>query len=300
MKDSTSMRADPDEYRVNTPSRSRVPIVELLIAAGMIAALVAFWFWSEKKAPEKAVVQVPPVVAPAAPPALPATPDIPQRTESVIPVIPAPGAVPSGASATAAPAASTAAAPLTEAQGDEIVRRQAAALHANRLANTEHPLEISAAVLDGLSQGLVLQKILPADPPKEAFSVVQEDDATYISTASYRRYDALTDAITRLNVDALVNTFHTLRPLYEKAYEHLGLEPGDFDNAVIRTLDLVLSTPEIGEAIAVKPKSVVYAFADPKLESLPALQKLLLRMGPDNLRQIKQQARMLREGLLAR
>jgi hypothetical protein len=292
------MRADPDEYRINTPSRSRVPIVELLIAAGLIAGLVAFWFWSEEKTPAKTVVEVPPVTIPAAPPALPATPDIPQRSEPAATVTPAPGAPDSPVAEE--PAAPAPPAPLTEAQGDDVVRRQAAALGANKLASTEHPLEISAAMIDGLSQGLILRKILPADPPKEAFSVVKEDDATYISTTSYGRYDRLTDAITALDADALVNTFHTLRPLYEQAYEHLGLEPGDFDNAVIRTLDLVLSTPEIGEPIAVVPKSAVYAYADPALESLPAVQKQLLRMGPDNLRQIKQQARMLREGLLAR
>jgi hypothetical protein len=44
---------------------------------------------------------------------------------------------------------------------------------------------------------------------------------------------------------------------------------------------------------------VVYVYADPALEILPALQKQLLRVGPDNLRRIKQQARVLREGLLA-
>ena len=38
---------------------------------------------------------------------------------------------------------------------------------------------------------------------------------------------------------------------------------------------------------------------DPALEEFPALQKQLLRTGPDNLRRIKQQAGMLREGLLA-
>jgi hypothetical protein len=43
----------------------------------------------------------------------------------------------------------------------------------------------------------------------------------------------------------------------------------------------------------------VYVFADPALENLPTVQKQLLRMGPDNISRIKQQARALREGLLA-
>jgi hypothetical protein len=42
----------------------------------------------------------------------------------------------------------------------------------------------------------------------------------------------------------------------------------------------------------------MYRYADPQLEELVPLQKQLLRMGPENIRRIKLQARALREGLL--
>jgi hypothetical protein len=42
----------------------------------------------------------------------------------------------------------------------------------------------------------------------------------------------------------------------------------------------------------------MYKYADPQLEELTPMQKQLLRMGPDNIRRIKEQARALREGLL--
>ena len=126
-----------------------------------------------------------------------------------------------------------------------------------------------------------------------------QDDGIYMSPTGYLRYDAFADAIAALDIGILVNTFHMLRPVYEEVYGYLGLNPDDFDNAVIRTLDLVLATPEIGEPIALKPKSVMYLYASPSLESLPEVQKQLLRMGPDNIRRIKQQAQLLRDGLLA-
>jgi hypothetical protein len=168
-----------------------------------------------------------------------------------------------------------------------------------KLARGEHPLDLSAALIDGFGRGIILRKMLPLERPKQAFSVDREGGTLYMSASSYNRYNGYTDAITALNTSSLVETFHTLRPLYQQAYDQLGLDPEDFDNAVIRTLDLVLATPEISEPIALKTKSVVYVYADPALESLPALQKQLLRVGPDNLRRIKQQARVLREGLLA-
>jgi hypothetical protein len=187
--------------------------------------------------------------------------------------------------------------------GNELLRQQLTATGTDsittKLMANDHPLDVSAAFIDGLGRGIILRKMLPSDPPKQAFSVEQHGDAIYMSSASYQRYDGYTDTLTALDSSRLVTMFHTLRPVYEQAFSHLGLASEDFDNSVIRALDLVLATPEITEPIALKPKSVVYTFADPALESLPAVQKQLLRMGPDNVRRIKQQARTLREGLLA-
>ena len=74
----------------------------------------------------------------------------------------------------------------------------------------------------------------------------------------------------------------------------LGLPAEDFDNAVIRVLDRILATPEIEDPIALTRRSVMYQYADPQLEQLTPLQKQLLRMGPDNIRRVKEQAAALR------
>jgi len=121
-----------------------------------------------------------------------------------------------------------------------------------------------------------------------------------MNPAGYRRYDSYSEAIDSLDTSALVSSFDTLRPLYEEAYGQLGLDPNDFDNAVIRMLDRVLATPEIDEPIALTRESVMYKYADPQLEQLTPMQKQLMRMGPDNIRRIKEKAKALREGLLNR
>ena len=130
--------------------------------------------------------------------------------------------------------------------------------------------------------------------------VERRGDVIYMDPANYQRFDSFADRVSALDTAGMADTFHALRPWYESAYEKLGLDPGDLDNAIMRALDLVLATPEIGEPIALNAKSVLYVYADPALESLPALQKQLLRMGPDNIRRIKQQAQALRDVLLAR
>jgi hypothetical protein len=294
------MRADPEEYVPHETRRSRLPIVELLLALALIAGLAVFWFWTKETKPVATVVQVPAVAVPAAAPEAPPVPDIPRRPATVTAAAPDVAGTDGALNEESAP---TAAAPLTPQQGDELLRRQLAAAGARpilmKLLSAQQPLEVSAALIDGLGHGVILRKFLPAGLHSEAFSVNVEDDAIYMSPTSFLRYDKFTDAIAVLDTSVLVNTFHLLRPVYEQTYGYLGLDAGDFGHAVIRTLDLVLATPEIGEPIALRAKAVVYEFADPRLESLPPLQKQLLRMGPDNIRRIKLQAQNLRAGLLA-
>jgi hypothetical protein len=298
------MRAEPDEYSEHVTPRSRFPYVELLLALVLAAGLAAFWFWSQREAPPATTVVTVPAIPAATPevaPELPATPDIPPRAEAVAAAVPE-STVTMAEGDAVAPAAPEVVAPLTPEQADALLRQKLSEAGARpvlkKLLVDYQPLEVSAALIDGLGRGVILRKFLPAVSHSEKFSVVTQDDGYYMNPIGFMRYDAYADAIAALDVGVLVNAFDVLRPAYEQAYGYLGLDPGDFDNAVIRILDLVLATPEIGEPIPLVPKAVVYLYADPGLESLPAVQKQLLRMGPDNIRRIKQQAQALRDGLL--
>ena len=156
----------------------------------------------------------------------------------------------------------------------------------------------SAGMIDGFSRGLMPRKALPLAPPKKAFSTVKVDGLAYIDPASYTRYDSYAQAIASLNVDLLVSTFHRYRPILEQAYAGFGYSAEDMDNALIRSLDYVLATPEPSEPLALKRKEAIFQYMDPTFEQLTPLQKQLLRMGPENSSKIKQQASALRQGLL--
>ena len=136
-------------------------------------------------------------------------------------------------------------------------------------------------------------------PPRGKFSVTRSDDRLTINPASYKRYDDYARTIENLNTGILVETFHRFRPLLEATYAELGYEADDFDNALIRALDNILATPRIDAPIAVRKSEAIHKFLDPDLERRTALQKQLLRMGPDNTARIQSQARALREALLA-
>jgi len=298
------MRANSEDHLEPYPGRKRFPVVELVLALAVLAGLGAFWFYwedSAKPAPPTHVSAPAVVDRPPPEPELPPTPDIPRQSE------PAPSAAPPVSTAPGEPEPTAEAprpappAPLTAEEGEALVREQLAGAEPGlaKLAGSAHPLDSTAALIDGLGRGLILRKIVSSNPPPPGFKVQRSGDVIYMDPANYERFDGFAAGVSSLDTAALVERFHTLRPLYEATYEKLGLDPGDFDNAIIRTLDLVLATPEIEEPIALQTKSVAYVYADPALEALPPLQKQLLRMGPDNIRRIKQQARALRDTLLA-
>ncbi|NQX88436.1 MAG: DUF3014 domain-containing protein [Halioglobus sp.] len=299
------MKATPDEQLSPHARKKRFPLVELLLALAVVAALILFWRDWQEKAPHRPTM--PDVAGSPAPksPKVPPTPDIPRRD---------PSASISESAATAGrqePAlrhtlpeqAETVPTPLTAEQGDALLRRALTQAGPNirvqALASSEQPLDTTAILIDGLGRGLILRKVLPLSPPKPGFKAEPRGDILYMDESNYSRYNTLAETVSALNTEQLVNSFHALRPLFEAAYEKLGLNSEDFDNAVIRALDQALATPEIEDAVALRPKSVVYVYANPALEALPDLQKQLLRMGPDNLRLIKVQAKALRNALLA-
>jgi hypothetical protein len=261
--------------------------------AGLLVLLALAWIiYPEKEAPPVDDTG-PESVAPAALDNLPPAPDIPvpaAAPEQTPPVDVAPQA-----SAPPAPV-------LTLEESDETVREALSGAGSPELIEVplsqDELLLRGSAFIDGLSRGVVLYKALSLPRPEGKFATQTVEGRQVIAPENYDRYDTYAQAIADLDTASLVSAFHGFRPLLEEAYGQLGYDSAGFDNALIRSLDLVITTPEVDSEVAVKAKGGVYIFADPTLESLPPLQKQLLRMGPDNLALVKRQARALRSALL--
>ena len=287
------MRAAPEDRLATDPGGQGFRLRYVVVVLALLAIGIGLWQTSSDDAsPEPAAEVVEVAETVIEPPALPPAPDIPLPPEPT-PVAEAPAEVEEPAAPPLPPLAAS----------DELVREQLAAAGVGpdlaRLDGSQNLVETSAALIDGFSRGIVLRKLLPVARPAEGFTVEQRGEKTFMSPASYRRYDKYADAIAAIDAGVVVANFHRLRPLYEQAYVQLGLKADEFDNAVIRMLDRVLATPELEQPIELTRKSVMYRYADPQLEQLSAMQKQLVRMGPDNIRRIKAQARKIRSGLLA-
>lgn len=146
---------------------------------------------------------------------------------------------------------------------------------------------------DNFSQGSLAYEHAPFILPSGQFSV-DESQMSYEdkqsvwqwNSDSSKRFDLYTDLLRSIDSTNLVNWYFEVKPLIDEAYNELGYED-DFTNtlqdAITRVLDLEL--PKSSMAL-IRP-SVMYKYQDEKLEALPDSDKLLLRLGKENLLVIK-------------
>lgn len=100
--------------------------------------------------------------------------------------------------------------------------------------------------------------------------------------SSSKRFSLYVDLLRSMDSESLVQWYIDVKPLIDEAYSELGYED-DFTNtlqdAITRVLDMELPK----SSMALIQPSVMYKYANPQLEALPDTDKLLLRLGKENL-----------------
>ncbi len=151
---------------------------------------------------------------------------------------------------------------------------------------------------DQVSKGKLPRKVFSFWAPKEPFKVKEAEGKLVIDPQSYHRYDLLAEVVDAIDMELAWRLYQLARPLAREAFAEIAPSGKQFDQALLAAAEHLLEAPQPrGEIVLVKP-SVMYKFADPKLESLSAAQKQLLRMGPVNATIIKHKLGILRGYLL--
>ena len=176
----------------------------------------------------------------------------------------------------------------------------------------EEVLRKFVRAVDAVEEGKLINEYRPVVSPKGALLVdsfrttvagselgtTEEVEQFRMSAKNYKRYDAYATILTLLDSDATVATYNRFYPLLSEAYKEMGLNKGNFHSVLIRAIDNIIAAPVIsGDLNLVRPK-VYFEFADPALEKLPAAQKLMLRMGPENAGRVKASLKSLRSKLV--
>ena len=103
-----------------------------------------------------------------------------------------------------------------------------------------------------------------------------------------------------LNVKALVKSYIYMYPLFQQAYQDLGYQDVYFNDRLVDVIDDLIAAPEIEDPVKLIRKSVMFKYADPQLEALSSGQKIMIRMGLDNAKQVKKVLASIRELLIVK
>jgi len=145
-----------------------------------------------------------------------------------------------------------------------------------------------AVIMDNAALGEVPRRQLTFLAPAGRFSVIARGDNRFVmDPQGYARYDGFVALFTSVPPKDVAALLTRLAPLFTEALHELG-EPSEEPLATLRDgIAMVLATPELDTPVELVQPKVLYQFAEPALEALPPLQKQLIRMGPEHVRQIK-------------
>jgi len=252
----------------------------LWIAVLFAAGVGALYYWKSTR--ETPTVPSPPPVATAPAPTPSDEPKAP-GIQHPIPEAPPP-AKPLPALADSDPAAQEALASLFGAES------------LAKAFNTDAAVRRFVATVDNLPRKTAAARLMPVKPVPGPFAVAGTGEDAAIGGQNALRYRPYIVAMEGVPAKRLVATYVQLYPLFQSAYQELGYPNGYFNDRLIEAIDDMLAAPDIAAPKLAQPK-VLYEFADPALENLSAGQKIVVRMGPENAKRVKDKLRAIRREL---
>lgn len=195
---------------------------------------------------------------------------------------PGPGALPAG---------------VTLSTSDVAVRQLVATLSQNPklvawLAHEDLVRRFVASVYN-IAHGKSPRSHLAFLRPQAPFRVEKEGGRLVTDPRSYRRYDLAAEVFSSIDTQSAVQVLRELKPLTDEAFSEIARPGETFQQTLYDAIAQLLRTPEVPPNAPLEEKVVTYRYVDPELEALSDAQRQLLRMGPDNVRKVKDKLREL-------
>lgn len=146
---------------------------------------------------------------------------------------------------------------------------------------------------DNFSQGVVAYKHSPFILPQTAFSATEttvtntEQQEWQWDVQSEKRFNLYVDLLRSFDSEKLIQWYIEIKPLIDQAYKELGYADEDFTQVLQNSITRVLNMELPKEKLTVVRPSVMYKFRDQEVEALDDVDKLLLRLGRENVLVIK-------------
>jgi hypothetical protein len=248
------------------------------LGAGILLAVggIGYYVMSGDAPDPEAVVETPPAVDTPAPPA-PAVVDAAPEPERALPLPPLDESDPEVLGG------------LTELLGQDAVMKH---LVPERLVRN-----IVVSIDNAPRQQMALNQ-RPLQATAGDFVTAGEENAIVLAPENFARYEPFVAIVSNLDAKTLVSFYRGLEPLFQQAYEDLGHPDASFNARLNEVIEHLLQTPTPRGEIALVQPSVLYKYADERLENLSAGQKLLIRMGVNNATVVKGKLREIQAELL--
>jgi hypothetical protein len=186
-------------------------------------------------------------------------------------------------------------------ESDDLVRKLAGELSSHpKLAMwlmSDELIRKFVAAVDNIANGQSPGPQIDFFKPDGDFKVIDEAGDYFLDPESYKRYDLVAEVFASLDPKGCVTLYKQLKPAIQEAYKDLGYPDTEFDNTLKKALMELLKVPVVKKDIQLEKKVVTYTMVDTDLEFLSSAQKHLLRMGPDNVRVIQGQLRLMAQSL---
>ena len=169
-------------------------------------------------------------------------------------------------------------------QSDTAVKQDIneASSRAAQLLTEEFVIRKAVRAISALAGGELVNQYRPFKDPSTPFAATKTGDKFAIAESNYRRYTPYIEALDQMGSERVEQMYWHYYPLMQEAYAELGMDKREFREVSLTAINQMLNLPDIPEEIALEQPTVMYKFADPALEELPAAQKLMLRLGPEN------------------
>lgn len=157
------------------------------------------------------------------------------------------------------------------------------------------------ATVDALPRRTIGASILPLRTPQGAFIADDSSGQLLLGSRDFARYDPYMQVVEAVDSRTLVSWYVHWYPLFQQAWRELGYPRGYFNDRLLVAIDDLLAAPNATAPVALMAlPGGRYGFADPTWETLSVGQKLMIRVGPEHERVLKEKLRSIRALLLGK
>ena len=144
--------------------------------------------------------------------------------------------------------------------------------------------------VDNFSQGTISYSNSPFVKPLNDFHVkgaINNSESWEIDPSSFNRFSRYVALFKAADTDILIEKYIESQSLIEEAYAELGYSDNNFSEKLEASITKVLDIEYPKGEIEVIQPSVMYRYKDASIESLDDAEKLMIRLGKENLLVIK-------------